>query len=199
MNREEFNKYFSNQLTLARTKENLKQTEVAKSIDVANNSTIGRYENGDREPNLYNFYQMMLLYKTDANFYFPIKAKGNNSIPVFTTLEDVKDIYNIKKASDMLDVSSDLINCFAFIVNNDDMSPLCVKNDIVIFEKVTDIQKDGIYLLKIKNTQGVIIRNIVINNNSYILYSNILKNKPIVVDKNDIIPIGKAKELRHTI
>lgn len=197
MNNKDFNDYLAKQLLKARTTKNLTQNDVAKQIDVANNSTIGRYENGDRQPNLYNFYQMMLLYNTDANFYFPLENKTNNSIPIFMALQDVKDINKIKKATSMLEVSSDLTDCFALIVDNDCMKPQFTKNDVVIFQKVTDITKDGIYLLKVKGQEQAIIRNVVVNNDSYILYSNQSDNKPTVKGKKDIIPIGKAKELRH--
>ena len=83
MNNKDFNNYLAKRLLQARTSKKLTQNDVAKKIDVANNSTIGRYENGDRQPNLYNFYQMMLLYNTDANYYFPLEDKHNNSIPIF--------------------------------------------------------------------------------------------------------------------
>ena len=182
MNNKDFNDYLAKQLLIARTNKNLTQTDVAKQIDVANNSTIGRYENGDRQPNLYNFYQMMLLYNTDANFYFPLDNKTNNSIPIFMAL---------------LDVSSDWIGCFARIGDNDYMSPQFTKNDVVIFQKTTEIKEDGIYLLKVKGQEQAIIRNVTVNNDSYILYSNQMTNKPTVKNKKDIIPIGKAKELRH--
>lgn len=197
MNNKDFNDYLAKQLLIARTNKNLTQTDVAKQIDVANNSTIGRYENGDRQPNLYNFYQMMLLYNTDANFYFPLDNKTNNSIPIFMALQDVNDVSKIKKATSMLDVSSDLTGCFALIVDNDYMSPQFTKNDVVIFQKTTEIKEDGIYLLKVKGQEQAIIRNVTVNNDSYILYSNQINNKPTVKNKKDIIPIGKAKELRH--
>lgn len=197
MNNKDFNDYLAKQLLIARTNKNLTQTDVAKQIDVANNSTIGRYENGDRQPNLYNFYQMMLLYNTDANFYFPLDNKTNNSIPIFMALQDVNDVSKIKKATSMLDVSSDLTGCFALIVDNDYMSPQFTKNDVVIFQKTTEIKEDGIYLLKVKGQEQAIIRNVTVNNDSYILYSNQMNNKPTVKNKKDIIPIGKAKELRH--
>lgn len=197
MNNKDFNDYLAKQLLIARTNKNLTQTDVAKQIDVANNSTIGRYENGDRQPNLYNFYQMMLLYNTDANFYFPLDNKTNNSIPIFMALQDVNDVSKIKKATSMLDVSSDLTGCFALIVDNDYMSPQFTKNDVVIFQKTTEIKEDGIYLLKVKGQEQAIIRNVTVNNDSYILYSNQMTNKPTVKNKKDIIPIGKAKELRH--
>lgn len=197
MNNKDFNDYLAKQLLIARTNKNLTQTDVAKQIDVANNSTIGRYENGDRQPNLYNFYQMMLLYNTDANFYFPLESKKNNSIPIFMSLQDTQDINKIKKATSMLDVSSDLTDCFALIVDNDCMKPQLNKNDVVIFQKTEEIKEDGIYLLKIKGQEQAIIRNVVINDDSYILYFNQNENKPTVINKKEIVPIGKAKELRH--
>lgn len=197
MNNKDFNDYLAKQLLIARTNKNLTQTDVAKQIDVANNSTIGRYENGDRQPNLYNFYQMMLLYNTDANFYFPLENKKNNSIPIFMSLQDTQDINKIKKATSMLDVSSDLTDCFALIVDNDCMKPQLNKNDVVIFQKTEEIKEDGIYLLKIKGQEQAIIRNVVINDDSYILYFNQNENKPTVINKKEIVPIGKAKELRH--
>ncbi len=197
MNNKDFNDYVANQLLKARTTQNLTQSDVARQIDVANNSTIGRYENGDRQPNLYNFYQMMLLYNTDANYYFPLENKKNNSIPIFMTLQDVKDINKIKKATSMLEVSSDLTDCFALIIDNDFMKPQLNKNDVVIFQKTSDINEDGIYLIKVKGQQQAIIRNVVVNKDSYILYVSQNENKPTVIDKNNIIPIGKAKELRH--
>jgi len=197
MNNKDFNDYLAKQLLIARTNKNLTQTDVAKQIDVANNSTIGRYENGDRQPNLYNFYQMMLLYNTDANFYFPLENKKNNSIPIFMSLQDTQDINKIKKATSMLDVSSDLTDCFALIVDNDCMKPQLNKNDVVIFQKTDEIKEDGIYLLKIKGQEQAIIRNVVINDDSYILYFNQNENKPTVINKKEIVPIGKAKELRH--
>jgi len=197
MNNKDFNEYLAKQLLIARTNKNLTQNDVAKQIDVANNSTIGRYENGDRQPNLYNFYQMMLLYNTDANFYFPLDNKTNNSIPIFMALQDVNDVSKIKKATSMLDVSSDLTGCFALIVDNDYMSPQFTKNDVVIFQKTTEINEDGIYLIKVKGQEQAIIRNVTVNDNSYILYSNQINNKPTVINKKDIVPIGKARELRH--
>lgn len=197
MNNKDFNDYLAKQLLIARTNKNLTQTDVAKQIDVANNSTIGRYENGDRQPNLYNFYQMMLLYNTDANFYFPLENKKNNSIPIFMSLRDTQDINKIKKATSMLDVSSDLTDCFALIVDNDYMKPQLNKNDVVIFQKTDEIKEDGIYLLKIKGQEQAIIKNVVINDDSYILYFNQNENKPTVINKKEIVPIGKAKELRH--
>ena len=111
MNNNDFNEYFANQLLKARTSKNLTQNEVAKKINVANNATIGRYENGERQPSLYNFYQMLLLYNTDANYYFPLKEQANNSIPIFMSLQDINDVTKIKKATSMLEVSSDLTDC----------------------------------------------------------------------------------------
>ena len=164
MNKREFNSFFSSKLAIARAKEKLTQQDVAKNIGVSNNSIIGRYENGDREPNLYNLYKMMLLYNTDANYYFPIEnSNTNNSIPIFTTLETIQDVTKIKKATDLIEVSSDLTNCFAIIVDNDYMRPQLSKNDIVIFEKTNDIKEDGVYLIKIRNNKQAIIRNIVVN------------------------------------
>lgn len=198
MNIEDFNRHLAKQLTIARSKENLTQNDVAKHIDVANNSTIGRYENGDREPSLYNLYQMMSLYNTDANFYFPLESKQDSHlIPVFSSVQDIKDIDRVKKATTMLSVPSNLKDCFGVIIDNDYMTPQIAKKDIIIFQKTTEITEDGVYIFKDKNKEITEIKNVVVNNNSYILYSNQAKYKPTVIQKKDIIPIGKAKELRH--
>ena len=197
MNNKDFNNYLAKRLLQARTSKKLTQNDVAKKIDVANNSTIGRYENGDRQPNLYNFYQMMLLYNTDANYYFPLEDKHNNSIPIFMSSQDIKDINNIKKATSMLEVSSDLTVCFALIIDGDYMKPQFSKNDVVILRKTEEIKEDGIYLIKIKGHKQAIIRNITMSNGNYILYSSKNESKPIVINKKDIIPIGKVTELRH--
>lgn len=197
MNNNDFNEYFANQLLKARTSKNLTQNEVAKKINVANNATIGRYENGERQPSLYNFYQMLLLYNTDANYYFPLKEQANNSIPIFMSLQDINDVTKIKKATSMLEVSSDLTDCFALVITDDNMKPKLNKKDLVIFQKANEIKEDGIYLIKINGMEQAIIRNITIAEDSYIIYFEQNNNKPMVINKKEIIPIGKAKELRH--
>ena len=196
MTEKEFNDYFSKQLTIARTKTNLTQNDVASKINVSTNSTIGRYENGDRQPSLYNFYQMLTLYKTDANFYFPeCNTKTVNTIPIFLVIQDPNDIEKVKKAVSTLEVSDNCNDCFAFVIGDNIINPDFSKNDIVIFEKTSSITEEGTYLLKDNNQ--TIIRNVAIQNENYILYSYQDKIKPTVKQKEEIVVLGKAKELRR--
>lgn len=199
MNEQDFNDFFAKQLIIARTKENLTQNSVALDLGVANNGTIGRYENGDRQPSLFNLYQMMNLYKTDANFYFPLKdcQKHSKDIPVFVVVQDSSDTDKIKKAISLLSVNDELSNCFALVVDNDSMCPLIMKNDIIIFEKTKEIVEDGVYLLKQKGQEKSIIRNVSLSENGYILYTNDSRIKPVFKSKKEVSPIAQAKELRH--
>lgn len=201
MQKEELDKYVAQQLTKARKKAKFTQSEIANKLGVSNSSIIGRYENTDRQPNLYNLYMMSKLYDTDVNFYFPEdKKNSNNDIPIYVVIQDITDLDKIKKATSMLTVSNDFencLNCFAYVPNYSNSNLDIKKDDIIIFERVTAINEEGIYILKLKGQeqkQETIISDITIQDNNYILHIN---NKPIIIKKDEIIPLGKARELRR--
>lgn len=86
-------------------------------------------------------------------------------------------------------------NQFEFIVENNDMAPEYLKNDILIIENANEWENNRDYLVLLDG--AITLKHIYVDGEKVILQDISTANTPVILLKKDISPLGVVRQLRR--
>lgn len=153
-----------------------------------------------------------LLYMLDNNHedtFSSTKIKKIDSssltIPILKTIKSDYNYMSEDNWDGTINISSTSIksfkNYFGYTIKDDSMSPILIKDDIVIIQK-QDTYKTGDIVLTIISNDECIIRKVIKNSNTILLQSFNSNYEPLMytydeIDSIPVIIVGIVKQLKR--
>lgn len=176
----DINLYSSNKLKELRERKNITQQELAEALGMQQQQ-IARYENNQRKFKQDLLYKLADYFKISINDFFPDTNFDNG-----TSIDDLiyLKVYGSIKAGIPLESQNDVVESipiprewckggkklFGLKISGDSMSPKYQEGEIVIFERVDDIElyKNKDCCIMINHTDST-FKKFLINDNGIIL------------------------------
>lgn len=204
----DINQYSSKKLKELREHKNITQQELAEELGMSQQQ-IARYENNQRRFKQDLLYKLADYFKVSINDFFP-DTNYDNAIPLDNMI--YLKVYGSIKAGIPLESQNDVIekipiprdwcknenNIFGLKISGDSMQPKYQEGEIVIFERVEDINlyKNKDCCIMINHTDST-FKKVLINDNGIILVPyntsyEMLSYSKEEVESLPVVILGKA-------
>lgn len=195
-----------NRIRLLRQKNNLKQEELCKIINVSQASLSG-YENGKFEPDSDTLLRLAAYFNVSVDYVLGYdRANQNvaiaNRIPVLQRCMTEQEISQVSflKHVEISEEMALLGEHFALEMQDSSMEPRIRKGDIIIFRKKAEVKNGAIGAVVIENSRTVVTRLLKLEKGLILIPLNInYAAQTFTAEEIKRLPVeiaGQAVELR---